>query len=77
MNEEIRKHLAALNAVWRLYSRAVEQEIDTVPMDALNHDYLAALDGLVAFGIAESELVYNSATMTFSLLKTDELTLDG
>ncbi len=67
MNEDIRKHLAALNAAWQRYARAIEQELDTIPMDALNRDFIAARKGLAAFGIAESMLVYDSATMTFSL----------
>jgi hypothetical protein len=67
MNEEIRKHLAALNATWQRYARAIEQQLDTIPMDALNRDFVAAQEGLAACGIAESMLVYDSATMTFSL----------
>ncbi len=77
MNEDIRKQVAALNGAWRRYGRAVEQHIDTIPMDALNHDYLAALEGLAAFGIAEHELVYDPATMTFSLPTTGDLMSDG
>ena len=67
MNEDIRKHLAALNAAWQRYARAREQQLDTVPMDALNRDFVAAQEGLAARGIAENMLVYDSATMTFSL----------
>lgn len=67
MNEEIRKHLAALNATWQRYARAIEQQLDTIPMDALNRDFVAAREGLAAFGITNSMLVYDSATMTFSL----------
>jgi hypothetical protein len=67
MNEGIRKHLAALNATWQRYARALEQQLDTIPMDALNRDFVAAREGLAACGIAESMLVYDSATMTFSL----------
>ncbi len=67
MNEEIRKHLAAVNATWQRYARAIEQQLDTIPMDALNRDFVAAREGLAACGIAESMLVYDSATMTFSL----------
>ncbi len=67
MNEEIRKHLAALNATWQRYARAIEQQLDTIPMDALNRDFVAAREGLAACGIAESMLVYDSATITFSL----------
>lgn len=65
MNEDIRKHLAALNAAWQRYAR--EQELDTIPMDALNRDFVAALEGLAVYGITESMLVYDSVTMTFSL----------
>jgi hypothetical protein len=36
MNEDIRKHLAALTAAWQRYARAREQELDTIPMEALN-----------------------------------------
>ncbi len=46
MNEDIRKHLAALNAAWQRYARAIEQELDTIPMDALNRDFIAARKGL-------------------------------
>ena len=67
MNKEIRKHLAALNATWQRYARAIEQQLDTIPMDALNRDFVAAREGLAACGIAESMLVYDSATITFSL----------
>ena len=67
MNEEIRQHVAALNAVWQLYARAIEQQLDTVPMDALNRDFVMAREGLAACGIAESMLRYDSTTMTFSL----------
>ena len=67
MNEEIRKYLAALNTAWQRYARAKEQQLDTVPVDALNRDFVAAREGLAACGIAESMLVYDSATMTFSL----------
>jgi len=67
MNEDIRKHLAALNAAWQRYARAREQELDTIPMEALNRDFVAALEGLAAYGITESMLVYDSVTMTFSL----------
>jgi hypothetical protein len=67
MNEEIRKHLAALNATWQLYARAIEQQLDTIPMDALKRDFVQAREELAALGTAESMLVYDSATMTFSL----------
>lgn len=67
MHEEIRQHLAALNTVWQLYARAVEQELDTIPLEALNRDFVAAREGLAACGIAEDLLVYDSTTMTFSL----------
>jgi hypothetical protein len=67
MNKEISKHVAALNAAWQLYARAIEQQLDTVPMDALNRDFVAAQEGLAACGIAESMLVYDSARMTFSV----------
>jgi hypothetical protein len=67
MHEEISKHIAALNAAWQRYGRAIEQQLDTVPMDALNRDFVAAREVLAACGIAESMLVYDSATMTFFL----------
>ena len=67
MHKEISKRIAALNAAWQRYGRALEQQLDTVPMDALNHDFVAAQEGLAACGIAENMLVYDSATMTFSL----------
>lgn len=69
---EIRRQLAALNAVWQLYARAIEQELDTIPIDALNRDFVAAREGLVACGIAENMLIYDSTTMTFSLPMTSE-----
>ena len=67
MHEEISKRVAALNAAWQRYGRALEQQLDTIPMDALNHDFVAAQEELAACGIAESMLVYDSATMTFFL----------
>ena len=67
MHEEISKRVAALNAAWQRYGRAIEQQLDTVPMDALNHDFIVAREELVACGIVESMLEYDSATMTFSL----------
>ena len=70
MHEEISKYLAALNAAWQRYGRALEQQLDTVPMDALNHDFVAAQEELAACGIAKSMLVYDSTAMTF-LLPTD------
>jgi hypothetical protein len=65
--EEINRHVAALNAAWQLYARALEQQLDTVPMAALNRDFIAAREELAASGIVESMLVYDTATMTFSL----------
>ena len=76
-NEEIRKHLAALNAAWQLYARAIEQQLDTVPVDALNRDFVAAQEELAACGIAVSMLVYDSARMTFSLPMMGEGTEDN
>ncbi len=67
MHEDTRRHLAALNAVWQLYARAIEQQLDTVALEALNRDFVAAREGLAACGIAEDTLVYDSVTMTFSL----------
>ena len=77
MNEEIRQHVAALNAVWQLYARAIEQELDTIPIDALNRDFVVAREGLAACGISESMLEYDSATMTFSLPITGERAQDN
>lgn len=67
MQENIRVHLAALNITWQRYAKALEQHLDTIPMSALNRDYLAAWEGLEACGIAEWMLVYDEATLTFSL----------
>lgn len=67
MNEEIRKQLAALNITWQRYARALEQDLDSIPREALKSDYLAARDGLAALGIVEDMLVYDFARMTFSL----------
>ncbi|HEX7736692.1 MAG TPA: hypothetical protein VF458_17730 [Ktedonobacteraceae bacterium] len=67
MNEEIRSCLATLNATWQRYAIALEQQLDTIPMSALNRDYLAAWEGLDACGIAEWMLVYDNETLTFSL----------
>ena len=77
MPEEIRQQVAALNAVWQLYARAIEQQLDTVPIEALKRDFVAAREGLAAYGIAESMLVYDCATMTFSLPLTGERGGDG
>ena len=67
MQVEISTCLAALNAAWQRYGTALEQQLDTVPIDALNRDFVAAQEGLVACGIAEHRLVYDAATMTFLL----------
>lgn len=67
MQENIRTHLAALNIAWQRYARALEQQLDTVPMSAFHQDYLAAWEGLDACGIAEWMLIYDEATLTFSL----------
>ena len=72
MPEEIRKHLAALNAAWQRHARASEQQLDTIPIEALNRDFVAVREGLAACGIAEDLLVYDSVTMTFSLPATGE-----
>jgi hypothetical protein len=76
MNEEISTHVAALNAAWQHYARAIEQQLDIIPMQALNRDYLAAREGLAACGIEERTLVYDPATLTFSLPGTSERTED-
>ena len=67
MHEEIREHLAALNATWQRYASIEEERVDPVTLDALNRDYLAAWEGLDACGIAEWMLVYDPETMTLSL----------
>ena len=72
-----RQQVAALNAVWQLYARAIEQQLDTVPIEALKRDFVAAREGLAAYGIAESMLVYDCTTMTFSLPLTGERAGDG
>lgn len=72
MSQEIRRRLAALNARWQCYAIAIEQQLDTVPMELLNRDYLAAWQELNACGIAEWMLVYDPPTLTFSL-PTDEI----
>ncbi|HET8842598.1 MAG TPA: hypothetical protein VFN35_14115 [Ktedonobacteraceae bacterium] len=72
MSQEIRRRLAALNARWQCYAIAIEQQLDTVPMELLNRDYLAAWQELNACGIAEWMLVYDPTTLTFSL-PTDEI----
>jgi hypothetical protein len=78
MNEEIiRSQVAALNAAWQRYARAVEQQLDTVPMQALNRDYLAACEELDACGIAAWMLEYDPATLTFSLATEDDPSAGG
>lgn len=72
MNEKTCQSLAALNIAWQRYARAVEQQLDTIPTEALNHDYLAAWEGLDACGIAEWMLEYDSETLTFSLSENEE-----
>src|SRR5260370_22287903 len=67
MNEGISRQIAALNVAWQRYARAIEQQLDTIPMDALNRDFVAAWAALAACGIVESMLAYGPATMTFSL----------
>jgi hypothetical protein len=68
MNEKIREHLAALNATWQRYARAIEQQLDTIPRYALNRDFVQAREELASLGITASMLMYDSARMTFSLL---------
>jgi len=67
MNEKIREHMAELNATWQRYARAIEQQLDTIPMYALQRDFVQAREELASLGITESMLVYDSARMTFSL----------
>ena len=67
MNEGISRQVAALNVAWQRYARAIEQQLDTIPMDALKRDFVVARAELAACGIVESMLVYDSAMMTFSL----------
>ncbi len=43
-NEEIRKHLAALNAAWQLYARAIEQQLDILYGGAIDHFCLVTSD---------------------------------
>jgi hypothetical protein len=69
MNEAIRSHLAALNAAWQRY-RMMEAPLDPVAVETLSRDYLAAWEGLDACGIAKWMLVYDPATLTFSLPAT-------
>ncbi len=69
MNEEMREHLAELNTTWQRYARAIEQHIDTIPIYALNRDFVHAREKLASLGITESMLVYDSTTMTFSLFE--------
>lgn len=70
MNAAIHSHLAALNAAWQRYARTMEAQLDPVTVEALSRDYLAAWEGLDACGIAEWMLVYDPATLTFSLPAT-------
>lgn len=67
MNKEIRKQVNALNVAWQRYARAREQQLDTVPMEALKRDYRRAWERLDACGIAEWMLVYDPTTLAFSL----------
>ncbi len=76
MNEEASKRLAAMNAAWQRYAKAVEQDLDTIPREALRHDYLSARNKLTALGIAEDMLVYDFASMTFSLPIAEGTTTD-
>jgi hypothetical protein len=70
MNEEIRMHVAALNAVWQRYARTAEEQLDLAAAEALNRDYVKAWEGLDACGIAEWMLEYDPITLTFSLPTT-------
>lgn len=77
MNERVRIHLALLNAAWQRYARTTAEQRDPNVTERLRHDYLAAWEGLDACGIAEWMLVYDSATLTFSLPTTDEMIHDA
>ena len=76
MDEKIHERVAALNAAWQRYARAKEQQLDTVPMDALKRDYLVAREGLDACGIAEWMLEYDPAMLSFSLPMTSDRASD-
>lgn len=78
MNEDvIRTYLAALNAAWQRYARTEDEQVDPMTVEAINRDYLAAWEGLDACGIAEWMLVYDPATLTFSLPATGEVSHDA
>lgn len=80
MSEDIHAYITALNIAWQRYARALEQQLDTVPIEALNRDYLAAWERLDDCGIAEWMLVYDPTTMTFSLPEersTEEIDLNA
>lgn len=63
-------YLAALNAAWQRYARAMEQQVDTLPTDTLSRD-------LATSGIVESMLEYDPTRTTFFLPMTIEMASDG
>ena len=77
MKEEIRRCIAALNAVWQRYASIEDEQLDPATAEALNRDYLAAWEGLDACGIAEWMLEYDYETLTFSLSATSEMADDA
>lgn len=76
MKEEIRRRLAALNAVWQRSVRTADEHLDLASAEILNRDYLAAWEELDACGVAEWMLEYDPATLTFSLSMTGKMADD-
>jgi hypothetical protein len=67
MNEQIRRHLAGLNAVWQRCARIANDPPDLATANALRREYIRAWESLEAYGVAEWMLVYDPETLTFSL----------
>jgi hypothetical protein len=76
MNEQIRRHLAGLNAVWQRCASIANDSPDLATANALRREYVRAWESLEAYGVAEWMLVYDPETMTFSLPEMREQNTD-
>lgn len=66
-SEQIRRHLAGLNTVWRRCAQIADDPPDLATANALRCAYARAWESLEAYGVAEWMLVYDPETLTFSL----------
>jgi len=77
MSEQIRRHLAGLNAVWQRCTQIADDPPDLATANALRCAYVRARESLEAYGVAEWMLVYDPETLTFSLPELREQHTDS